>query len=901
MSSVDVRLVSEGSVWSTQTVARRCAALARKLTEDGLRAGDRVALVGANSAEYVLALLTLIHLDVSIMLLDEHQSAEDRAPALRSVQWVLGSDAVAADVVPSRASRGVRVVRLADVVPAADANVTDEPLALDFTAWWRRRDALVLLTSGTTGAPTIIVRSGRSVRNNIDATARRMGYRDDDVMLPMLPFSHQYGLSLLLLWWQSRCCLVIVPRARLDRAVEAITSMRVTVVDTTPSTYDSLLRVMEHRHVTRDQLAHVRMWCVGGAPLGSTLIARFREFTGKPLLDGYGSSEAGNIALASPGDEALCGKPLDGFEVDVLDDKGHPVPAGVVGELVVRGEDLLVGTIDTDGRFVESTRTLYHTNDIGYLDEDGNVAVLGRKGAVHRHGHTLYPEALARKAETLGAPVRVVALEHERRGSKLVFVVADESGRDPKYWRRVFGERLAVHEQPNQVLVVHNFPLNHNGKVDQRALRELAAGQLRDDPDEVFPVPMNGMRPDLGRIPLAERVDALHKVEQYLREHRDEVLSVLTEMSNYRTAAGELNTALGTLKGAAAEVALWSPPLVGRTAVFMPSNVPLFGYVLYLLVPALYSEEVVFRPSAHIRRQLIALHELLAPVHQLPITLSTSTQKEFITGETASSEVVVFTGAYSNAEKIRAQLRPDQLFVYYGQGINPFVVGPGADVDLAVTDLLEIRLLNSGQDCFGPDLVCVHESLEERFFATLGKRIDELVLGERSDPKADYSPMFYEQAFGFALEYLHRNARHIVHGGRVDLSRMSLEPTVLRRPKGHKVTCDELFAPIFNVVVYGDQRTLHDILTLPFLEERAMGAMVYGDLPDTVKLLRKRHEVCLNTTLLEADDGNAPFGGRGMVANYVAYQGRRIAEPLLISKVVADYIGAGRQQLTKGA
>ncbi|WP_052394157.1 class I adenylate-forming enzyme family protein [Kutzneria sp. 744] len=394
MSSVDVRLVSEGSVWSTQTVARRCAALARKLVAAGLRSGDRVALVGANSTDYVLALLTLIHLDVSIMLLDEHQSAEDRAPALRSVQWMLGSDAVATDAPP-----GVRVVRMADVAPAADANVTDEPLALDFSAWWNRRDALVLLTSGTTGAPAIIVRSGRSVRSNIDATARRMGYRDDDVMLPMLPFSHQYGLSLILLWWQSRCCLVIVPRARLDRAVEAITSMRVTVVDTTPSTYDSLLRVMDHRQVTPDQLAHVRMWCVGGAPLGSTLIAKFREFTGKPLLDGYGSSEAGNIALAAPGDENLCGKPLDGFEVDVLDDKGIPVPAGVVGELVVRSEDLLVGTIDKDGRFLESTRTLYHTNDIGYLDEDGNVAVLGRKGAVHRHGHTLYPEALARKAE----------------------------------------------------------------------------------------------------------------------------------------------------------------------------------------------------------------------------------------------------------------------------------------------------------------------------------------------------------------------------------------------------------------------------------------------------------------------------------------------------------------------
>ena len=80
------------------------------------------------------------------------------------------------------------------------------------------------------------------------------------------------------------------------------------------------------------------------------------------------------------------------------------------------------------------------------------------------------------------------------------------------------------------------------------------------------------------------------------------------------------------------------------------------------------------------------------------------------------------------------------------------------------------------------------------------------------------------------------------------------------------------------------------MLGSPFFEERAMGAMVYGDVPETVELLAKRHEVCLNTTLLQTENGNAPMGGRGMIANYVAFDGRRTAEPLLVSKVVADYL-----------
>lgn len=97
-----------------------------------------------------------------------------------------------------------------------------------------------------------------------------------------------------------------------------------------------------------------------------------------------------------------------------------------------------------------------------------------------------------------------------------------------------------------------------------------------------------------------------------------------------------------------------------------------------------------------------------------------------------------------------------------------------------------------------------------------------------------------------------------------------------------------MFAPVFNVVASPDPGRLRERLSSSYFGERAMGAMVYGDDPETVAMLSKRHQTCVNRTLLDAEDGNRPFGGLGMMANYVCHSGERRAEPLLMSRAAAQ-------------
>ncbi len=866
--------------------------MAAVLGGKGVAAGDRVMLAAANSADYMVALLALMHLDVSIVLADDRETADERQRMARRarVRWTIEGRRADPTVTPD-------ILPLATLISELNQAESDVDV-LSFTAWHKRGDALITWSSGSTGVPKGIVRSGRGFLSDLERTRERMGYQPGDVLLPLVPFSHFYGLTLLVISWTLGCSLAIAPLGRLDQAVKLAAKSKATVLDATPSTYHSLLKLLDRRPDTARDLDTVRMFCVGGSPLPQSLSERFQQRLGHPLLDGYGSNEAGNVALATPDNYTGCGRPLPGVDVTIVDGEGTPVPTGETGEIWVHSTSIMRGYLAEDGSVESRGDRPYRTNDLGFQDVDGNLCVLGRKYAVHRMGHTLYPEAIERKAEVCGRPVKIVAVEDEGRGTQLVMFVEDPANESAQQWRRSIGALLPAYERPNKVNVLHSFPLNRNGKPDLLRLRQMAHDSvtgLRRNPTPTarataLPPPAVEAPTPKGstEVPFPDRVAGLHAVMDLLRERPQQIREILTQISIHRAVDLEIEGAIETLEGAVEEVLRNGPAAVRRMAVFMPSNVLLYSYVLYLLVPSLYTEHVSFRPSSQVGEATRALHELLAPVHQLPVELTALSQRKFMDGPVAAADVVVFTGTYQNAETIRAQLADDQLFMLFGQGANPFVLAPEADMDLAVHDAIRIRMLNSGQDCFGPDVFFVPAEDAQRFVDALGKRLAAMSFGSYGDPGADYGPICYDSALSAATEYLPRNAEYIVQGGAVDFRTRQVQPTILVRGFDEPMVVTELFSPIFNVVTYTDPERLRARLTDPAFQDRAMGAMVYGEDPELVEQLAKRHVVAVDQTLLDIDEGNRPFGGRGMMANYVSHRKRRWAQPLLISKVVAD-------------
>ncbi|RAG86016.1 hypothetical protein DN069_08855 [Streptacidiphilus pinicola] len=872
-------MVTGSGTRTAQDIAGAALRLAAVLRRTGVRTGERVLLKADNSPSMVTALLALMHLDVSVVLLDDRQTDQEctRAATLTKAPWAVSHRGE--EIAPH-----VRTIPL-DAVEAEPAE-TELDAELDFSAWERREDALITWSSGSTGLPKGIVRSGRALLDDLERSRERMGYQASDVLLPLVPFSHFYGLTLVLIWWRLGCTLIVTPTNRLDQALKVGSEAGATVVDATPSTLHSILNLTERRPQLLVELATVRMWCVGGAPMSSTFAARFAATFGVPVLDGYGSNEAGNIALASVDNPEGCGRPLDGVEVTIVDADGSPVPIGSTGEIIVRSPAMMVGYLDEAGEVAPLGSEAYHTQDLGYWDTHGNLYVVGRKYAVHRLGHTLYPESIERRAEACGRPVKIVALDDERRGCQLVFVVADPDGSSAQLWRREIDALLPSYEQPNRVIVVEQFPLNANGKPDMVELRRQAQDAIGDRAARPV-VPVAALAS--ANVPLPDRLHAVHDMVAFLREQPEQIAEILTEISVRRAVDEEIEDSIVTLEGAVEEIDRYRPGRVSRLAGFMSSNVVLYSYVLHAVLPSLFVERISMRPSSQVAAQTRRLHELFAPVHGLPIEMSTLNQRQFVSGPAAEADVVVFTGAYNNAEELRGKLRRDQLMVFFGQGINPFVVGPDADGERAVEDAIRIRLHNSGQDCFGPDVFFVHASLQDRFVGGLTKRLAEQRHGAYTDPDADYGAVYYDSAIRATTEFLLRNREHVVHGGEVDFRTGLVRPTVLVRNIEDQLDISEFFSPIFNVVVYDDPERLEKVLFSPYFAERSMGAMVYGTEDALVEKLRERHTVGVNRTLLDVDNGNHPFGGRGVMANYAAYRGRRTAEPLLLSKSVAQY------------
>ncbi|WP_233518315.1 class I adenylate-forming enzyme family protein [Streptomyces corynorhini] len=456
------------SVRTRSQLERTALRVADELRERGVRPGDRVVLKAGNSAGFVAVLLGLMHRGASVALLDQRQRAEEsgRAAAQAGARLAIVDD----DAPPVPGPRRLYVYEL--LAAAAERRPADERIAFD--GWEALPDALITWSSGSTGEPKGIVKSGRPVLRNVRRTIAVMGYRPDDVLLPLLPFSHQYGLSLLLAAWLAEASLVVAPYRRLDRAVRMAGQAGVTVVDATPATHRSLLNLVERRPELALDLGGVRMYCTGGAPLDRTAADRFAKTFQLPLLDGYGSTEMGNIAAATPRNPVGAGRVFPGVEVLITDDDAAPLPPGAIGELRIRTPDSFSGYLGPAGEVVPESPEWYRPGDLGSMDGAGNLFVLGRKSAVHRMGYTLYPDIIERKAAECGAPLKIVPLPDERFGSRLVFLVEDSEGRTPLYWRERVCALLPSYEQPNTVVVVEEFPLDHNGKTDPRRLLKLA-------------------------------------------------------------------------------------------------------------------------------------------------------------------------------------------------------------------------------------------------------------------------------------------------------------------------------------------------------------------------------------------------------------------------------------------
>ena len=344
--------------------------------------------------------------------------------------------------------------------------------------------AIILPTGGTTGHPKAVVLTHHNLLANTWQVYHWNGQRfGEDVFLACLPFFHSYGLtSCGLSGVAMGATLVLHHRFRARTILRLIERSKPTMIPAVPAMLAAFNKELRRRHYG---LGQVRTCISGGAPLNPAVAAEFSERSGAVVVEGYGLSEASPVTHVGPLDgtarPGTIGLPLPDTDAMIVDPEtgDGPLPFGEVGELIIRGPQVMAGYWNDPEATANALRDGWlFTGDLATCDADGFFRIVDRKkDLIITSGVNVYPtdvEYVLRKFEGV-EDVAVLGVPDGDRGELVKAVVVPKPGE--RFNRRAFDEfareHLEVHKRPRIVEVVRGpLPRNPLGKVLRRVLRD---------------------------------------------------------------------------------------------------------------------------------------------------------------------------------------------------------------------------------------------------------------------------------------------------------------------------------------------------------------------------------------------------------------------------------------------
>lgn len=343
-------------------------------------------------------------------------------------------------------------------------------------------------TSGTTGIPKGVVFSHAAMMSRVRCDAGAMRFAEDDVMLFVLPFFHITCVSAFVVLHVG-ATMVVSASSKASSVVELIERHRVTRVGLVPFHLRAMAAHLEREGGALDSL---KLVIYGAEPIEEGLLDRCKRLLGCDFLQGYGMTEtASSVTLLLPehhGDPRLrktVGKPAPGMQVKVVDERGDACAAGVPGDVLVRTDTLMLGYWRDEERTGSAVRDgWYHTEDVGFLDENGFLTLVDRKkNLIITGGENVYPQEVCRCILELSDDVEdavVCGVPDERWGESIAAFIVRRAGSPVTECDIVdhCAARLGRMKKPRYVAFTDNLDRSASGKVPRARIDELV-GLLR--------------------------------------------------------------------------------------------------------------------------------------------------------------------------------------------------------------------------------------------------------------------------------------------------------------------------------------------------------------------------------------------------------------------------------------
>jgi len=463
--------------------------LAKVLQGLGLKSGDRLSILSVNCAEYVETIMATAKLGVMLVPLNWRLTSTELAFIIKDsgAQTLLFHPDLVTAANSLKAKSGIQkaLVFGAEEMDGAGAcepllntqtdtePVPDNPPDLD-------TPHIIMYTAGTTGQPKgAVLTQGAGFWNAVNLTVA-MGFTADDRNLAVLPMFHIGGIGLFTLPMLYVGGTVIIQKTfEPAQTLELLETEKITLFFGVAAIF---LFLIQHSDFKREAFEKVRVVMSGGAPLPVSLVQQYFD-EGITLQQGFGMSEAApsiatlekRLALQKAGS---IGKALMHVEARVVDDNMKDVPVDRVGELVIRGPNLLKEYWNRP----EATREAFsegwfHTGDLARMDRDGDLYIVERKKDMFiSGGENVYPAEVEDAIYQLPqiSEVAVIGIKDEKWGEVGRAVVVLKEGEDltPQQVIEHLTGRLAKYKIPKGVVFTDALPRNAAGKVLKNVLRE---------------------------------------------------------------------------------------------------------------------------------------------------------------------------------------------------------------------------------------------------------------------------------------------------------------------------------------------------------------------------------------------------------------------------------------------
>ena len=338
--------------------------------------------------------------------------------------------------------------------------------------------AVILYTSGTTGTPKGAELTHDNLRRNAEIARGLFDIGPGDVILGALPLFHSFGQTCALNACVSGgATLTLLPRFDATKALEILQRDGVTVFEGVPTMYAALLH---HPERDRYDVSKLKVCASGGAALPVEVLRGFDEAFDCKVLEGYGLSETSPVASFNHPDRerkpGSIGTPIAGVEMKVVDDQDNDLPAGEVGEIVIRGHNVMKGYWQRPDATAEVMRGgWFHTGDMARVDEDGYFFIVDRKkDMIIRGGYNVYPREVEEVLYEHPAvrEAAVVGIPHPEWGEEVGAAVALKEGAQvtAEQLRDHVKEQVAAYKYPREIWFVDELPKGPTGKILKREI-----------------------------------------------------------------------------------------------------------------------------------------------------------------------------------------------------------------------------------------------------------------------------------------------------------------------------------------------------------------------------------------------------------------------------------------------